>query len=291
MSPNKFPKGEENFNRWLVDEYFKHGTVDEVFRENKYSLPVSYANYQRILDKWGVVKKGGPDNKLTEALEFLSHLANDTVSVEKLYKKMPPSFQTSVSTLHRILSYVKDGITRRVGCALIITPYNENKKILIGRDISTPRIELGKPYGSYSLPMGYSRKRDSRKVSITRILQQEVFTGKVVDKSFPISVIKEEPTPFLYLDIADVRVSVYHIQLEKELSQIKCFSSYKLKDFKFVAVDEILKDKNINLRVGVRESVMGYLKYLNLLKRNLMANPLQAQSVLNKELAEVIVDY
>jgi len=54
-SNRKFPKGEKEFNKWIVSEYFKHGSVDEVLRINRYGLPISYANYQRILDKYGIV--------------------------------------------------------------------------------------------------------------------------------------------------------------------------------------------------------------------------------------------
>jgi hypothetical protein len=285
MIPRVFPTGEEAFNRWLIEEYFKRGSVDEVLKKYRFSLPVSYANYQRILNRWGVIKKAGPDIKLTEALDFLSHLANETASLEKLYLKMPPSFQTSLSTLHRIMSYVKDGITRRVGCALIITPYNDPDRILIGKDVSTPRIELGKPFGSLSLPMGYARKRDSRVVAVTRVLQQEVFTKKVIENTFSNEFLTEDLEPFLYLDVADIRVSVYHLELSQRLSNLKQFSSYKLTDFQYFTVKEVLSDNNNLFRVGVKEAVGKYQKHLMLLSRNLKANPLQEKSGVNKSLA------
>lgn len=283
---------EQKFNEFLVEEYFKHGSVDEVFRKRRYNLPISYANYQRILDKWGVVKKAGPNSKLTEAIEFFSYLAKENVPFEELYRRMPPSFQTSATTLYRILSYVKEGITRRVGCALVITPYSSSQKILLGRDVSTPRIELGKQYGAMSLPMGYARKRDSRKTNITRILQQEVLAGDTIKGSFPKDVLPENPTPFMYLDIADVRVAVYHLALPKSLSKLKSFSSFKLKNYKFMSVEEIVegKIKGLNFRAGVVEAVGGYLKYLKLLDRNLSVNPLQQKSIMNVELAEVVID-
>lgn len=289
-SNNKFPRGEEKFNKWIVAEYFKHGSVDEVLRIHRWGLPISYANYQRILDKWGVVKAAGPNSKLTEALEFMTHLAYDNIPIEELYKKMPPSFQTSASTLYRILAYVKEGITRRVGTALIITPYDSKDKILLAHDVSTPRIELGKPYGALSLPMGYSRKRDGRKVNIIRVLQQEVFTRKTLELAFPNETVPQDPQPFMYLDIADVRVSLYHLQLPKNLSGVRNFSSYKLKEFEYVSMDKILKGDYKNLRAGVIDAVAGYKKHLELFHRNLVVNPLQEKSLLNKELATIVVE-
>lgn len=285
----KFPQREFDFKKLLVQEYFKHGSVDEAFRKNRYSLPISYAQYQRVLDEWGIVKAAGPNGKLAETLEFLSHMVHDNVSLEELYKKIPPSFQTSASTLYRILAYIKEGLTRRVGVALVLTPFDDNKKILIAKDVTPSRIELGKFYGKQSLPMGFSANTDSRKDGILRVLQNEVFTNETIDKDFPENIIPERPSPFMYLDIADVRVSVYHISLPKEFSFKSHFSSYKLLDFDFIDAKEILDEHKKQLyRVGVREAVTGYLKYLNILSRNLKANPFQERSLLNRELVATV---
>jgi len=290
-SKHPFPQGEENFNKWLVSEYFKNGTVEAVFRKYRYDIPISYAQYQRVLDKWGIVKTAGPNSKLAESLEFFSYLAKENIPFEKLYKKMPPSFRTSAVTLYRILGYMKEGITRRIGVALVLTPYNSNTKVLIAHDISTPRIELGKSFGSISLPMGYARKRDTREVNILRILQQEVFTKDVIGATFPHYVIPEFPEPFMYLDIADVRVSVFHITLPKNLSRKNFFSSYKLKDYLFEDKKNILENiQGRNYRAGVVDAVKGYSKYLGLVERNLVINPLQTLSLLNKDLATITVD-
>jgi hypothetical protein len=282
-------KSEEEFTKFLVKEYFKHGSVDEVFRKYKYDLPISYANYQRILDKKGVVKAVGPNNKLTEAVDFFTHLAKDNIPFEQLYKRMPPSFQTSASSLYRMLLYIKEGVTRRTGVALVVTPFDNNEKVLVAEDVSTPRIEIGKLFRSLSLPMGFARKRDSRRTNVLRILQQEVFTDKVIESVFPNSFITENIEPFMYLDIADVRVAVYHLQLTKDLSEHKNFKSYKLKNYKFLSTSQILSSED-RFRIGVKDAVKGYKKHLKYLKRNLKVNPLQYKSILNKELATVTVD-
>jgi hypothetical protein len=289
-SSRTFPRGNENkFNKWLVEEYFKYGSVDEVLKEHKFDIPISYAQYQRVLDKWGIVKAAGPNNKLTETLDFFYNLTEKNIPLEELYKRIPSSFRTSAATMYRILSYMKEGITRRVGTALVITSYDSERKILVGKDVSTPRVELGKPYGSISIPMGFSRKRDPREMAILRVLQQEVFVKKAIDKKMP-KVIPPLPKPFMFLDIADVRVEVFHIKLPKKWSNIRSFSSYKMKNYKFINMDSVEGKKKLNLRIGISEAFKGYKKYLKLRKRNLSFNPLQYKSNLNYYLAQSVVE-
>lgn len=287
----RFPGNEEDFNKFLVREYLKHGSVDEVYRKHNYDIPVSYANFQRVLDRFGVIKAVGPNNKFSEAVDFFAHMVKDNIAFEKLYKKMPPSYRTSVVTLYRVLSYVKEGITRRSGCALIISPYNDPNKILIAKDVSTPNIDFGKYYGNLTIPMGYAKKGAARSENIKRILQQEVFTNLVADKKFPDFYLKNEMSPFMYLDIADIRVSVYHLELPQEYSITGKFSSYKLKEYSFIDASKVLNEPfTIPIRAGVKEAVKGYLRYLSLVERNLTVNPLQERSLLNQELATVTID-
>ncbi len=292
MSDKRYPVGnEEEFNKFIVREYLKYGSVDEVYRKNDFDLPLSYANFQRLLDRFGVVKAVGPNNKFSEAVDFLAHMVKDNIPFEKLYKKLPPSYRTSAMTLYRVLAYVKEGITRRLGCALVITPNDDPGNILIAKDISTPNIEFGKYFGNYTIPMGYAKKGASRNENIKRILQQEVFTEMVPEKKFPDFFLKDEMSPFMYLDIADVRVSVYHLELPKDYSKTSLFSSYKLKSFHFIPSSELVNDMSNKgmFRAGVREAVKGYQRHLTLLKRNLSVNPFQEKSLLNQELATVEV--
>ncbi|MBU0569346.1 hypothetical protein KKB40_01015, partial [Patescibacteria group bacterium] len=278
---------EQKFNENLVREYLKHGSVDEVLRVNHYSFPISYAGYQRVLDRWGIIKAAGPNSRLNEALEFLTHLAEEKIPFETLYRKMPPSFRTSTATLYRILSLIKEGITRRVGTGLVFSHYRDDKKILIGEDISTPRIELGKPYGSLSIPSGFSRKRDPREMAILRVLQQEVFENFAVEKNMP-DIIPVRPKPFMFLDVADVRIEIFHIKLPKKYSVPKHFSSYKLRNFQFIRVDKIISGSMAkqNYRVGARATALGYQKYLELKGRKIVTNPLVYKSELNYQLAD-----
>ncbi len=279
-----FPHSEPEFSQFLVREYFRLGSVDEVLRHYKYSLPVSYATYQRILDKYGVIKKASASGRLSEAIDFFEHLIKDNINIEGLYRKTPYSFRTSLKTLYRIYSYMKEGLTRRVGVALVLSPYNDPKKVLLGRDVSTPSLELGKKYGAWSLPMGYTRKRDSRRTGVIRVLQNEVFTCQVCNGSFPYSVVPDKPEPFMYLDIADVRVGVYNLILPKDLSKISLFSSFKLESYKFFSIEEACRIPNV--RMGVADIIDGYRKYLRCLNKKLTVNPLQSVSFLNKEIIE-----
>ena len=282
--PKDFFKNERKFNEFLVKEYLKHGSVDEVIRQLEFNLPISYAGYQRVLDRWGIVKAAGAHSTLSEAVDFLYQLAQQSISFESLYKKMPLSFRTSAVTLYRILSYVKEGITRRVATGLIITPFGNNRKILMAKDISTPRLELGKPYGALTIPMGFSRKRDPRETAILRILQQEAFSNLAIGRKTP-KIIPEAPKPFMFLDIADVRVEIFDIKLSKRWSSINNFSSYKLQEFEFVDIDKLPVSKKL-FRVGVSEAVEGYKKYLEIKRRNLSFNPLQYKSRLNYHLVQ-----
>lgn len=282
---------EQKFLTHLVAEYLKYGSVDEVFRAHKYDLPISYPGFQRVLDKWGIVKAAGPNSKLSEALSFFVHLAEEQIPLETLYKRMPPSFKTSMGTLHRILSYIKDGVTRRAGTALVISPYKKSNLVLVGNDISTPRVELGKPFGSVSLPMGFSRKRDTKEKAILRVLQQEVFTKQAISQSMPMEVIRENIDPFMYLDIADVRVSIYHLSLPKKLSGSKDFSSFKLENHRFLPIKDIISGDFKHFRVGLIETILGYQRRLEMIDKNVTANPIFEVSSLNHELAALAYEY
>lgn len=280
-----YPTGsEKKFNEFLVTEYLKTGSVDEVLKKYKFDLPISYAGYQRVLDKWGIIKAAGPNNTLGEAFNLLTKIAYDNIPFERVYKKMPSSFRMSAATLYRILSYVKEGVTRRNATGLIITPNGKKNKVLLAKDVSIPRMDLGKKHGSITIPMGFSRKRDPREYAVKRILQQEVFTNLVISKKFPKKVLNEFIKPFLYLDIADVRVEIYHLELSQNLSKINNFSSFKLKNYKYVFIKDVLNGKYKNLRVGVYEAIEGYNKYLNLKKRNLSINPLQGIAQVNAKI-------
>lgn len=249
---------EREFNRKIIADYLALGSVDAVFKKYNWDLPISYAGFHRLLKKWGVVKSAGPNTKFSETVAFLDMLSADKLPLEKLYKKTPPSFSTSAQTLYRVVSNVKRGLVRRVGTALVITLPENTNNVLIGRDISAPRLDFGKPYGSCSLPMGFSKKNESRQTSIRRVLQREVFSQRTIDQNFPEEVIPHNPSPFMHLLIADVAVAVYHLQIPNET--LETVSSQVLDELQLMSVDEVLQQSknSIYFRSGVGEIVNAY---------------------------------
>jgi hypothetical protein len=282
------PKEKEiQFFKMIVAEYLKYGSVDEVFRRHEYSLPISYMGFHRVLDKWGIMKAAGPNSKLSEVACFLTTLSQEKIPLEKLYSHMPPSFQVSMSTLHRVLHCIKEEFTRRVGTALMITTGENQDQVLVGNDVSTPRLELGKTFGSLSLPMGYSKAGESSFDSILRVLQQEVFTLHTVEEQMP-EIIQKDPKAFMDISLLDVKVAVYHLPLPVGILGEGSFSSFKLENLRFAPVAELIeKSQSQNLRAGMVEIFKGYQRYLKLGKAAL---PFSEISLLNQELGRVALE-
>ncbi len=281
-----YQEKEEGFNRFVVGQYLKYGSVDEIFRQNNYDLPISYPGVHRLIKRWGIVKSAGPNSLLSEGITFLTLLSQDKIPLESLYKRLPPSFKASMGTMHRLLHNIKEGVIRRMGTALIITPFNKPQMVLIGEDISTPRLELGKPFGSTTLPMGYSKVDEEPRNSILRALQQEVFTQMAINKTLPIEMIPVNPKPFMRVDIADIRVSVYHLDLPDGLSGEECFSSYKVRKHSFIRTFELLDgNRAYNFRSGVKEIGLGYQKYLERITEGVEEKAIAETCFLNRKLA------
>lgn len=276
------------FNKSIVADYLKWGSVDEVFKRHSYALPISYPGFHRLLDRWGIVKAAGPNSKLSEAITFLTVLSQEKIPLERLYRSMPPSFQTSMSTLHRILHHIKEGMVRRGGTALVVTSEGDKNKILVANDYSTPRVEVGKSLGSVSYPMGYSKQNEDPQTSILRVLQQEVFTREAVEMAMP-DIIPQDIQPFMFVDIVDVRVAVYHIELPKNYSNLEAFSSFKLQNFRFVDADEIVyvDPKVSDFRCGIVEIAKGYKSHLENHELRYDYSPLLVKSELNSQLVDL----
>ena len=250
--PHFVDKG-QNFEKYLVSEYFKHGSINKVFYFHHFDLPISYACYDRVLTKYGVIKSAGPNSKLTESLGILSLVADYKLSLEKIYERYAsPGLLVSTNTLHRILHYTRLGLTRRQGTALIITHHNKPNMYLVGKDQSLTNTALGQK-GNLSLPMGHSKIGENPRESILRVLQQEVFTNLVMENSFPFHLIPDHPKPLMYINIADIRVSVYHI----ELDGLPSFSSFKLSNLRFEKLSDI---SGLKTRPGILEIIQNYKK-------------------------------
>lgn len=231
----------------------KYGSVDEVIRRTNYSLPMSYPGMHHLIKRWGIIKSAGPNSKLSEALTVLTQLSDSKIPLERLYKNLPPSFKTSLSTMHRILHNVKEGVIRRYGTALVVTREGEENNVLTGIDKDHNK--------NLTLPMTYSIYKENPKASILRVLQQEVFTELAVEKKFPFKVIPKNPKPFMFLNIADIKVAVYLIKLNKDIIENYQFTSQKIYNHAFISCREI-KSLNYGVRAGVENIVSGYERYL-----------------------------
>lgn len=236
---------EKLFDQFLISEYLKHGSIEKVFSIHKYDLPLSFATYHRVLNKYGIVKSAGPNSKLSESLDVLSKLANYRLPLERIYNQhAPTSIKVSTNTLHRMLHYVRLRVTRRLGTALLITRQSEPDKFLLAQDKSLTQPKLGQP-NDFSLPMTHSRMQDSPKQAISRVLQQEVFTKETIDLSFPQDLNLNDQKPLFYINIADIKVAVFQITIPDTYQN---FSSFKLDHYQFLTPEEISK---LKLRPGV----------------------------------------
>jgi len=256
----RLTENEIEFYKPLIALYLKYGSVDQVFSSQYQNTGVSYPHFHRILNDWGIIKSTGPQSHLAEAVFFLTALAKEKLPLESLYRTMPSSLRISAVTLHRILSYVKKGLTRRHGTALLVSPESDPNQILVGRDVSTPRPELGKSFGSLSLPMTYSKGDESDRDSILRVLQQEVAATLTVDRKISTILVPEKPKVLLTIDIADVRVKTYKLVVPDKL--IPSFDSYKLTDLNFSLLTEIAENTQLssNYRAGVPEIAQAYIE-------------------------------
>lgn len=261
-----------NFEQYLVSEYFKHSSIDAVFKSHNYDLPVSFATYHRILNKFGIVKSAGPNSKLSESLHFLSLLNNYKLPLERLYHRhAPASIQISTNTLHRILHHIRLGVTRRTGTVLILTHPHNPHQYLLGQDPN---------YSYWSLPIGYTRFQDSHHTSITRILQQEVFTDLTIQNKFPKNIIPHQIKEIFTIDIADIKVFVYHFQLP---AKSWSYSSFKINNHQFFCLNEL---RDLKMRPGVIEILEHFqnhdfgTNHNSIFNQNLCYLPLSNQSKL-----------
>jgi hypothetical protein len=276
----------EQFNKFIVAEYLKYGSVDEVFWRNNYDLPISYPEVHRLIKRWGIIKSAGPNSILSEAITFLTLLSQQRIPLETLYKRLPPSFKTSMGTMHRLLHNIKEGIIRRVGTALIISPRENLNLALVGNDVSTPRLELGKPFGSTTLPMGYAKEDENPRDSILRVLQSEVFTQMAIEQTLPMEIIPPKPKPLMFVDIADIRVSVYQVKLPEELGRSCNFASFKVQNHRYLRAVELTNGgEEYNFRAGIKEIGAGYQEYLEKYTEGALVEPITARCFLNRELA------
>lgn len=245
-------QNELEFESFLISEYLRLGSIQQVFVTHKYSLPISFASYDRLLNKYKIVKSAGPNSKLSESLDILSKISDYKIPLERVYHQYAPtSVQVSTNTLHRILHFTRLRLTRRRGTALLISMESDLSSYLVGSDSSLKDPKLGS-VDDFSLPMTHSKANETPYESIIRVAQQEVFSDLAINKSFPAKIFKGINKPVMYINIADIKVSVYRIVMP---SSYNIFSSQKLHDFQFLTEKDIMGKK---LRPGVEDIINKY---------------------------------
>lgn len=266
-----------DFEKFLLKEYFRLGSINKVYTAHRHNLPISFAGFARVLTKFGVIKSAGPNSRFSESLDILTKLSSYKIPLEKVYHRFAPRrIQVSINTLHRILHYTRLGLTRRQGTALLITSDNDSQGFLTGREQNTPNSNLGKK-GDLALPMGHSKTGESPQDAIARVLQQEVFTDQTIEGNFPWELVPDHPQPVMYINIADIKVTVYHLVLKQGYQ----FSSFKLNALKYRNLNRLLVG---NLRPGVEDILK---QHAGLLKNNQKILVPELSSQLNLALLEL----
>ncbi len=251
-------------DEWFNELYLKYGSVEEAVRSYEDNLPISVANYHRLVTRYGLVKSAGRHVSLPETLHFFRLKAmKPGEPLERIYARMSPSFQTSLSTLHRIYQYMEKAIVRRYAAALIVSPVHDSEYILVGKEVFG-NTRYGKNIGDFSIPMSFAKKDEPNFDSALRVLQQEVFAkhascGQLTRKSeLARTIIPADIEPFFHFDIVDVRVKVFKVNPPENYQQ---FSSFKLVEHSFTSLADFYFEKRV--RVGVNEIIKLYGDYLH----------------------------
>ena len=276
-------------NVWYLSQYLKFGSVEEVYKANRWDLNISIAAYHRLVKKSGIVKSSGRrEASLSESLAFFAKKALEpTVGLETLYHDfVPASFQTSLASLHRIYNRILNHEPVRNATALIVHPRQYSDQVLFGNEIFTNR-RFGSHSGAISVPMCFSDKGESGFISVLRVLQRECFTDLAASGKFGIGsqevfeIIPENIGPFAYFDILDVRVSLFEVSLPDYY--LDKLSSYKLANHKFINISdrEFIKQ---NLRLGVSEILDTFSLYK---QSSETGKPVFVNSLINRELAPI----
>ena len=280
------PKTQKNLwsDKFFITEYLKLGSVDRVFRKHHYNLPISAPTYHRLINSWGgvgLVKTAGPNSNLSEILLILSQLLDTQLPLETFFRqRVPASLKPTLNTTHRVIRKIKEGVFRRLGIALIITSKNDHKKILVGQDVSLTNTHFGHK-GDLSLPMGYSKHQEKPSTSVRRILEREVFTQKAINQKFPLFLIPKNIKHFMTINIADVSVKAYHLQLPEKFLQSNQLSSFKLKNLNLIDITDLTSLKP--LQKGIRPGVVEIAQQFSL---NTNLNP-SINCQLNQQLAYI----
>lgn len=245
---------QKDTDQWYIAQYLKHGSVEEVYKAHRWDIRIPIASYHRLVKRFGIVKSSGRrEVSLSEMLYFFAHKAlTPSVGIETLYSQMPPSFQTSLATLHRIYKSIVNKKPTRVATALFIYDGGNQKQILLGEENITAR-RFGRTRGDLSVPMCFAQDGESNDLSVLRVLQQEVLAPMAIQQTIPEF---SNLIPFAYFDILDVRVALYELSLPRGVT----LGSYKLTNLHFENTSKIFNNERA-IRTGVKQMIEAYKQY------------------------------
>lgn len=249
-------------DNWFLDLYFKYGSVEEAMKSSEEYMPISHATYHRKVSAAKLVGSAGRHVSLPEVLHFFRVKAMEPgTPIEKVYKKMPNQFKTSLVTLHRIYNSIEKQLIRREATVILISHPDDKYKILVGRELKQ-NLRYDKKVGDISVPTGFSKKAESSRLSILRVLQEEFSTKLAIEGKLEKHFDIDNKSPFMHFDIIDVRVKVFHLVCPEGLLDLKECSSYKLTGHRFANISDLENNKN-DLRTGAIEIINGYKCYLH----------------------------
>jgi hypothetical protein len=236
-------------DQWYADCYFKYGSVEGA--EKNIDTYISTPGYHRVINKLGIIKSVGRHQvSMSEVLYFFAYKALEpNIGIETLYKKMPLSFKTSIATLHRIHKRVLGDSQARNATAVLF--YDENNNVLLGKETQNSPV-YGKFQGAYSLPMTFSIADEDSRVSVLRVIQQEVLSNQAgvgnlkINSKLTQKLIPQNILPAFSLNILDIAVKVYALPLNFNINDIY---SPKLQDFILTSRDKIPE----NMRIGITD--------------------------------------
>ncbi|MBI3443319.1 hypothetical protein HY008_01480 [Candidatus Woesebacteria bacterium] len=245
----------------LILRYLASGSIEEANQELPQGKQVTEGVYRKVLQDWGIVEYVGPERQYPEILYLLSELATRKVSLGSIYVRRPLIFEVSFKTFKDVVNRIREGTVLRAATALVLSPENDSKSIVVGEDFSVPREELGKLKGAFTVPECFSRPKEDPRASILRVFQREVFANLAAERKFNLGMVLMDRTPIGYVDVADVRVTCYRGTIPNELmGELSSPTILRLGTRRLEDILSLRKGRLV--RAGLPETITEYQRFL-----------------------------
>lgn len=273
-------------DRWYAALYLKHGSVDSALDSSLGRLPISVAEYHRLVRRSGIVKgnSGRRNGSFAQELYVFLHRAlKPKASLEKIFFGIPLSSRKArmPQNYYRIYDHIIRGDPRRLAVGAIITPEDNPTQILITDERETV-LSSAKTKGQATIPFGFASRKFKGKhkfdQSLLRVLQREFSSDLALRgqlalekedekeewklKPFARRLIPEGTAPFLEFEILDIKLLIAHIRLPRELCDLSVCSSYTVQNHRFEPLSDLVNGNSNNLRPGIEEVLRYYQGHL-----------------------------